>query len=140
MAGEDDNSLWAPLIDVLVERGHALVVFACLVLRRRVRPISPGAADGIATVVAAVGPIDAVVARFSRSRGGALRLFRWRVVDQLVLSPRTSNRWLRYAERLGVTEDITFAAQSIYEERIGPTHTSYDFRAELSLRSMSICW
>lgn len=44
---------------------------------------------------------------------------------------RTSNRWLRYAERLEVPEDIAFAAQQIYEERIGPDRAAFDVRAAL---------
>ena len=56
-------------------------------------------------------------------------------VDRLVLvAPPlgTGNRWLRYAERLGVSEDVAFAAQATYEERIGPARASFDFRAELT--------
>jgi pimeloyl-ACP methyl ester carboxylesterase len=44
---------------------------------------------------------------------------------------RTANRWLRYAERLGVPEEVAYAAQSIYEQRIGPARAAFDFRAEL---------
>ena len=56
------------------------------------------------------------------------------IVDRAVfIAPplRTSNRWLRYAERLGVSEDVAFTAQSIYEQRIGSARASFDFRAQL---------
>ena len=134
---EDDNSLWAPLIDVLVERGRALVVLDLPAhgFSEGEWGLGPQAADGIAAVAAAMGPIDAVVAHSFGAGGAMLAISEGLVVDRVVLiAPplRTSNRWLRYAERLGVTEDVALAAQSIYEERVGPARASFDFRAELT--------
>ena len=133
---EDDNSLWAPLIDVLVGRDRALVVFDLPAhgFSEGEWGFGPQAADGIAAVVAAMGPIDAVVAHSFGAGGAMLAISEGsgRRPTCLLAPPlRTANRWLRYAERLGVSEDVAFAAQSIYEERIGPTRASFDFRAEL---------
>ena len=64
---EDDNSLWAPLIEALVERKRALVVFDLPAhgFSEGEWGLGPQAADGIAAVAAAMGPIDAVVAHSS---------------------------------------------------------------------------
>jgi pimeloyl-ACP methyl ester carboxylesterase len=134
---EDDNSLWAPLIDALVERGRALVVFDLPAhgYSEGEWGLGPQAADGVASVAADVGPIDAIVAHSFGAGGAMLAMSEGLVVGRVVLiAPplRTSNRWLRYAERLGVSEAVAFEAQSIYEERIGPARASYDFRAELA--------
>jgi pimeloyl-ACP methyl ester carboxylesterase len=135
---EDDNSLWAPLIDALVERDRALVVFDLPAhgFSEGEWGLGPQAADGLAAVAAALGPIDAVVAHSFGAGGVMLAMSEGDLtVDRLVLvAPplRTGNRWLRYAERLGVSEDVAFAAQAIYEERIGPARASFDFRGELT--------
>jgi pimeloyl-ACP methyl ester carboxylesterase len=134
---EDDNSLWAPLIDALVGRDRAVVVFDLPAhgFSEGEWGLGPQAADGIAAVVAAMGPIDAVVAHSFAAGGLMLAMSEGALaVDRVVLiAPplRAANRWLRYAERLGVSEDVAFAAQAIYEERIGPDRASFDFRAEL---------
>jgi pimeloyl-ACP methyl ester carboxylesterase len=135
---EDDNSLWAPLIDALIERDRALVVLDLPAhgFSEGEWGLGPQAADGIAAVAAALGPIDAVVAHSFAAGGVILAMSEGglpvgRVV--LVAPPlRAGNRWLRYAARLGVSEDVAFAAQAIYEERIGPARASFDFRAELT--------
>jgi pimeloyl-ACP methyl ester carboxylesterase len=134
---EDDNSLWAPLIEELVERRRPLVVFDLPAhgFSEGEWGLGPQAADGIAAVAAAMGPIDAVVAHSFGAGGVMIAMSEGLVVDRMVLiAPplRTSNRWLRYAEKLGVTEDVAFAAQSIYEERIGPARASLDLRSELT--------
>jgi pimeloyl-ACP methyl ester carboxylesterase len=134
---EDDNSLWAPLIDALIDRDGALVVLDLPAhgLSEGEWGLGPQAADGIAAVVAAMGPIDAVVAHSFAAGGVILAMSEGGLaVDRMVLvAPplRTGNRWLRYADRLGVSDDVAFAAQAIYEERIGPARASFDFRAEL---------
>jgi alpha-beta hydrolase superfamily lysophospholipase len=83
-----------------------------------------------------MGPIDAVVAHSFAAGGVLLAMSEGGLaVDRMVLlAPplRAGNRWLRYAERLGVSEEVAFAAQAIYEERIGPARASFDFRAELT--------
>jgi pimeloyl-ACP methyl ester carboxylesterase len=135
---EDDNSLWAPLIDALVERDRAVVVFDLPAhgFSAGEWGLGPQAADGIAAVVAAMGPVDAVVAHSFAAGGVILAMSEGGLaVDRMVLiAPplRAGNRWLRYAERLGVSEDVAFAAQAIYEDRIGPARASFDFRAELT--------
>ena len=135
---EDDNSLWAPLIDALVDRNRAVVVFDLPAhgFSEGEWGLGPQAADGVAAVVAAIGPIDAVVAHSFAAGGVILATSEGGLaVDRMVLiAPplRAGNRWLRYAERLGVSEDVAFAAQAIYEERIGPARALFDFRAELT--------
>jgi pimeloyl-ACP methyl ester carboxylesterase len=135
---EDDNSLWAPLIDALVERGRAVVVFDLPAHGHSEGEwgLGPQAADGVTAVVGAMGPIDAVVAHSFAAGGTLLAMSEGGLaVDRMVLlAPplRAGNRWLRYAERLGVSEEVAFAAQAIYEERIGPARASFDFRAELT--------
>ena len=133
---EDDNSLWAPLIEALVVRERPFVVFDL-----PAHGFSDGewgltseAADGALAVVAAMGPIDAVVAH-SFGVGAAMFAMSERLtVDRAVfIAPPlgTSNRWLRYAQRLGVSDEIALTAQSIYEQQIGSARATYDFRAEL---------
>jgi pimeloyl-ACP methyl ester carboxylesterase len=70
---EDDNSLWAPLIDTLVDRDRAVVVFDLPAhgFSEGEWGLGPQAADGVAAVVAAIGPIDAVVAH-SFAAGGVI--------------------------------------------------------------------
>ena len=134
---EDDNSLWAPLIDALVGRERAVVVFDLPAhgFSEGEWGLGPQAADGIAAVVTAMGPIDAVVAHSFAAGGVMLAMSEGALaVDRMALvAPPlgTGNRWLRYAERLGVSDDVAFAAQAIYEERIGPDRASFDFRAAL---------
>ena len=67
---EDDNSLWTPLIDALIARDRALVVFDLPAhgYSEGEWGLGPQAADGIAAVAAALGPIDAVVAHSFASR------------------------------------------------------------------------
>jgi pimeloyl-ACP methyl ester carboxylesterase len=134
---EDDNSLWAPLIDALVGRERAVVVFDLPAhgFSEGEWGLGPQAADGIAAVVTAMEPIDAVVAHSFAAGGVMLAMSEGALaVDRMALvAPPlgTGNRWLRYAERLGVSDDVAFAAQGIYEERIGPDRASFDFRAAL---------
>jgi hypothetical protein len=133
---EDDNSLWSPLIAALVERERALVLFDLPAhgFSEGEWGLAPQAADGIFAVTGALGPIDAVVAHSFGSGAAMLAMSEGLTVDRAVfIAPplRTSNRWLRYAERLGVSEEVAFSAQSIYEQRIGPARASFDFRAEL---------
>jgi len=134
---EDDNSLWAPLIDALGERERALVVLDLPAhgFSEGEWGLAPQAADGILAVAGALGPIDAVVAHSFGSGGAMIAISEGLIVDRAVfIAPplRTSNRWLRYAKRLGVSAHVAFTAQSIYEQRIGPARASFDFRAELT--------
>jgi pimeloyl-ACP methyl ester carboxylesterase len=134
---EDDNSLWAPLIDALIDRDRALIVLDLPAhgFSEGEWGLGPQAADGIAAVAAALGPVDAIVAHSFGCGGALLAISEGLIVDRLVMiAPplRRANRWLRYAEKLEVSQDVAFAARSIYEERIGPARASFDFRAELT--------
>ena len=128
---EDDNSLWSPLIDELASRQRALVAFDL-----------PGhgasggewglgweSADGMRAVAAALGPVDAVVAH-SFGAGSALAAINEGLdVERAVLiAPPLGrgNRWRRYAERLGVSDDVAAAAQRIYEDAVGPHRVALD--------------
>jgi len=133
---EDDNSLWAPMMDTLVPRDRSLVVFDLPAhgFSEGEWGLGPQAADGILAVAATLGPIDAVVAHSFGCGGVMLAMSEGLTVDRAVfIAPplRTANRWLRYAERLGVSQEVAAAAQSIYERRIGAPRAMFDFRAEL---------
>jgi hypothetical protein len=107
---EDDNSLRAPLIDVLVARERSVVVFD--------RP-AHGPSEGEWGIgprrPTALLPWRRPSGRSTRwwltrsERGGViLAMSEGLVVDRIVLiAPPvgTSNRWLRYADRLGVSEE-----------------------------------
>jgi pimeloyl-ACP methyl ester carboxylesterase len=134
---EDDNSLWAPLIDTLIERGRALVVFDL-----PGHGFSEGdwglgfqAADGMHAVAEALAPVDAVVAHSAGAGGATLAMAEGLTVAKgaLVAMPLSrSNRWLRVADRLGVSHDIALAAQARFEQRIGRDRAAFDVRAELA--------
>jgi pimeloyl-ACP methyl ester carboxylesterase len=131
---EDDNSLWSPLIDELAERQMSVVAFDL-----------PGhgasggewglgweSADGMRAVAAALGPVDAVVAHSFGAGATLAAISEGLDVDRAVLiAPPLGrgNRWRRYAERLGVSDDVAAAAQHIYEDAIGPHRLALDTSA-----------
>ena len=136
---EDDNSLWAPLIDALVARGRSVVVFDLPGHGRSQGEWGLGAqaADGILAVCASLGPVDAAVSH-SMSAGGVviavtegLELQRCVFIAPPLRGGGRGERWRRYAERLGVSDVIAEAAQRLYEERVGPARAAFDFRAAL---------
>lgn len=43
----------------------------------------------------------------------------------------TGNRWLRNADRLGVAQDVAEAARRIYDDKQGPSRSSYSGRTVL---------
>jgi pimeloyl-ACP methyl ester carboxylesterase len=130
---EDDNSLWSPLIDELDRRGRAVVAFDL--------PghgasggdwgVSFEGSDGIVAVSAALGPIDAVVAH-SAGCGVATGAIGegWKVERAAFIAPPLAegNRWLRYAGKLGVSDDVAMAAKEIYDAAHGPERAMWNAR------------
>ena len=129
---EDDNSLWSPLVDELERRGRAVVAFDL--------PghgasggdwaVSFEGSDAIVAVSEALGPIDAVVAHSAGCGVTAGAMFEGWVVERAVLiaPPLTEgDRWMRYAEKLGVTEDVALAAKEAYDAVLGAARA--DWRA-----------
>jgi pimeloyl-ACP methyl ester carboxylesterase len=138
---EDDHSLWSPLVDVLAARGRALVAFDMPAHGRSdgVWGLHPEAVDAVHTVAAALGPVDAVVAHSSGAGAAMLAVAEGLPVARAVLvAPplRGGNRWLRYARRLGMPDEVAAEAQRRYDARTGPARASFALRralAELAL-------
>jgi pimeloyl-ACP methyl ester carboxylesterase len=132
---EDDNSLWSPLVDELADGDRSLVAFDL--------PGHGGSggewglgwqADGIMAVAGALGPIDALVAH-SFGAGAAVGAM-WEglsVRRAVFVAPplRSVDRWKRYQERLGVSDDVAEAARQLYVEAIGADRAALDVRAAL---------
>ena len=130
---QDDNSLWSPLIDELERRGRALVAFDL--------PghgasggdwgVSFEGTDAIVAVADAMGPIDAVVAH-SVGCGMAVAaiLEGWTVERAALIAPPLveGDRWRRYADRLGVSDDVALAAKGAYFDRVGPDRAAWNPR------------
>jgi pimeloyl-ACP methyl ester carboxylesterase len=116
---EDDNSLWSPLVDELDASGRALVAFDL--------PghgasggdwgVSFEGTDAIVAVAEALGPIDAVVAHSvgCGMTAGAIGEG-WKVERAALIAPPLAegDRWMRYAQKLGTTEEIALAAKAVY--------------------------
>jgi pimeloyl-ACP methyl ester carboxylesterase len=127
---QDDNSLWSPLIDELDRRGRAFVAFDL--------PghgasggdwgVSFEGTDAIVAVANAMGPIDAVVAH---SAGCGMTVAAigegWAVERAAFVAPplREGDRWRRYADRLGVGEEIALAARAAYFDRVGTARAAW---------------
>jgi pimeloyl-ACP methyl ester carboxylesterase len=131
---QDDNSLWSPLIDELDRRGRSLVAFDL--------PghgasggdwgVSFEGTDAIVAVADGLGPIDAVVAH---SAGCGMTVAAigegWTTVERaaLIAPPlREGDRWRRYADRLGVGEDVALAAKAAYFQRVGEARATWSPR------------
>jgi pimeloyl-ACP methyl ester carboxylesterase len=131
---EDDSSLWSPLIDELDQRGRALVAFDL--------PghgasggdwgVSFEGTDALVAVAAALGPIDAVVGH-SAGCGVAVAAIGegWPVERAVFIAPplREGDRWRRYADRLGVSEEVALAAKAKYFERVGVARAAWSPRS-----------
>ena len=133
---EDDHSLWAPLIDGLLE--HGVPVVACDLPGHGFSEgeIGYGAewADACIAVADALGPITAVVAHSAGCGPSVMAIIEGLRVERVALvapAMRTGNRWERVAERMGVPEDVAARAQATYEARIGPTRAAFRLRDAL---------
>jgi pimeloyl-ACP methyl ester carboxylesterase len=131
---EDDNSLWAPLIEALVERDCPLVVFDL-----------PGhgasggtwgasfeGTDAIVAVANELGPIRAVVGH-SAGCGMVVGAIAegWAVERAVFVAPPlgAGDRWRRYGERLGLEPDVVEAARTQYYEAVGAHRAGWNPRA-----------
>jgi pimeloyl-ACP methyl ester carboxylesterase len=130
---QDDNSLWSPLIDELGGRNRSLVAFDL--------PghgasggdwgVSFEGTDAIVAIADALGPIDAVVAH---SAGCGMTVAAigegWTVGRAVLIAPplRDGDRWQRYADRLGVGEDVALAAKAAYFQRVGNARATWSPR------------
>jgi pimeloyl-ACP methyl ester carboxylesterase len=134
---EDDNSLWGPMIAMLVDRGLAVVVFDL-----PAHGYSDGewglgfeAADAARAVAEALGPIQAIVAHSMGAAAAGLAVSEGLAVRGCVLiAPplRGGNRWHRVAERTGVSIVTADQAAARYEARMGPERVAgFDLRALL---------
>lgn len=130
---QDDNSLWAPLIDALAQIGVASVAFdlpghgfsggaQC----------SPAqAAAALETIAAQLGPIDSVV---THSFGGPVTgfaLLNGFKVRRLVLiaPPRGRNkRWFDFAAERGIADEVVHRARELYADDVG-LRASFDLAA-----------
>jgi pimeloyl-ACP methyl ester carboxylesterase len=130
---QDDNSLWSPLIDELYRRARALVAFDL--------PghgasggdwgVSFEGTDAIVAVADAMGPIDAVVAHSAGcGMTVAAILEGWAVQRAVLIAPPLveGDRWRRYADRLGVNDDVALAAKAEYFDRVGPERATWNPR------------
>lgn len=133
----DDHTLWSPLIDALDARGRSLVAFDMPAhgLSDGEWGLQPEAVDGLWAITAALGPIDAIVGHSSGAGTAELAISEGLDADRAVfVAPPFRpghNRWLRQAERQGISEEIAVAAQKIYEEKVGPERMRFDLCAAL---------
>lgn len=140
---EDDHSLWAPLIDELEQRGRSFVAFDMPAhgLSDGEWGLYPEAADAIHALVAARGPVDAVVAHSSGCGTAALVIHEGVAVDRaaFVAPPlRSANRWDRYADRFELPDEVARIAEAAYLERIGPERAAFDLRDALPLLDVEL--
>jgi pimeloyl-ACP methyl ester carboxylesterase len=134
---QDDHTLWSPLLDVLRGRGRAAVAFDLPAhgLSEGELCLGSEAADGIHAVAAALGPLDALVAHSFSANASLLALHeRLDVARAVLIAPPlgTANRWLRWADRVGVSHEVALAAQARYQARIGRERAEFDTRAALA--------
>jgi pimeloyl-ACP methyl ester carboxylesterase len=134
---QDDNSLWSPLIDELAIRGRALIAFDLPAHGMSGGDWGLGSegTDGVHAVAGALGPIDAVVGHSFGAGCAALAMAEGFAVSRAVFigTPLMTggNRWLRNADRRGVSHEVAEAAQRIYDERQGTFRASYSGRTAI---------
>jgi pimeloyl-ACP methyl ester carboxylesterase len=133
---EDDSSLWSPLVDELANRGRAVVAFDLPAHGESGGDWGLGfeGTDGVHAVAAALGPIDAIVGHSFGAGCASLAITEGLAVERAVfIAPplRTANRWLRYADRLGVSQKVAAEAERIYGASHGASRTQWNPRAAL---------
>jgi len=131
---EDDNSLWAPLIDQLAMIGRAVVA-----LDLPAHGFSEGervpllvAAKAVADVAAAMGPIDAVVAHSFGCPATVTAIEEHGLApDRVVLigsALHQRGQIMRLAERNDIPDDVVEAIFATYEEDVGRPVDWFDLR------------
>ena len=133
---EDNHSLWSPLIDALADRGRAVVTFDMPAhgFSDGEWGFDPQAGDAVLAVAGALGRIDALVAHSSGTPIAARSLLEGVPAERMVLiAPplRDDNRWLRYADRMGVSREVALAAEAAYKEIQGPARAEFFLRTSL---------
>jgi pimeloyl-ACP methyl ester carboxylesterase len=131
---EDDNSLWSPMIDELSERERAVVAFDL--------PghgasggdwgVSFEGTDAIVAVADALGPVDAVIAHSAGCGMTAAALGEgWLIERAAFIAPPLGegDRWVRYAQRLDVSDAVASSAKDAYFARVGRERESWQPRA-----------
>ena len=94
----------------------------------------PQAGDAVLAVADALGPIDAVVAHSSGTPIAARSLLEGIPAERIVLiAPplRDDSRWLRYADRTGVSREVALAAEAMYKEAQGTARADFFLRTSL---------
>ncbi|MBL8551382.1 MAG: alpha/beta fold hydrolase [Hyphomonadaceae bacterium] len=128
---EDDNSIWTAMIDALTQSARAVVA-----LDLPAHGFSEGAAcfpsdaaDVLAPVAAALGPIQSVVAHSMGCVAAAMAIDKGLKAERfaVIASPtRINGRWRRMAEAMGVPDDVAEKARTLYQARVGPARTDLD--------------
>lgn len=135
---EDDNSLWAPLIDQLAMIGRAI-----LALDLPAHGFSEGervpllvAAKAVADVAAAMGPIDAVVAHSFGCPATVTAIEEHGLAPDRVVLIGTAlhqrGQIIRLAERNDIPMDVVEAIFATYEEDVGKPVDWFDLRRAAS--------
>jgi pimeloyl-ACP methyl ester carboxylesterase len=127
----DDHSLWSVLIEALILRGRPLVV-----LDLPAHGFSEGrwglahsTVDGVAAVVAALGPVDAVVSHSAGAGPVLLAVHEGLRCDRVVLIASAfgaGDFWTRHGERHGASPELVQAAKETYEARVGIDRAAVD--------------
>ena len=131
---EDDHTLWEPLLDVLVARGRAAVVFDLPAHGLSTGDSGMGweAAGAAEVLVAEYGPVDAAVGHSIGALGLIAALTHSRVAlsrAALISTPlNTVNRWHRNAERFGTSYEIADRARALYETRVPEREAPFQCR------------
>jgi pimeloyl-ACP methyl ester carboxylesterase len=131
---DDDNCLWRPLIEKFGEVGRPVVALDLPGhgFSRAEDPSAGSAVAAVRAVVAALGPVDAVVghsfgcAVAMQAMAGGLDIARAAFVAAPV--PKPGNRWNR-AHRAGVPEEVIARAAELYARRPEALAPPFDLRA-----------
>ena len=130
----DDHSLWSVLIDALIVRGRPLVA-----LDLPAHGFSEGrwglaesTVDGVLAVVAALGPVDAVVSHSAGAGPVLLAVHEGLSCNRMVLLASgfgAGDFWTRHGQRHGASPGLVQAAEETYQTRVGIERATVDFDA-----------
>lgn len=131
---DDDNCLWAPLIEKFAEIGRAVVALDLPGhgFSAAEDPSAKSAVAAVRAVAAALGPIEAVVghsfgcAVSIQAIAGGLDVRRAVFIATPV--PKPGNRWNR-ARRAGVPEEVIARAAELYAQRPEAREPPFDLQA-----------